>query len=106
MGNGGDLLPVNNLVYNFTLLCSGFPQVDAGSFDALMSHEIGQKSNIVAPLQEALGETMAERVRIHHNRIDFITSCQLLQLSGDTTGGDPIAVLIQKNESAFLLLLR
>ena len=101
---GTYFLPVNNFVYDFTLLCGSLPQIDTGGFNALMPHEICQECNIITPFQEALSKPMPEGMWINHNRINFIASCQLFQLTGYTTGGNPLAILIQKNEAAVLLL--
>lgn len=100
------LLPVNNLIYDFTLLCSSLSQIDLCGFDSLMPHKASQERDIIAPLQETFGKAMAEGMRIYNDRIDFIAGCQFLQLSGDSMGGDPLSILVQKNEAAFLLLFR
>ena len=75
---GTYFLPVNNFVYDFTLLCSSLSQIDSCGFNALMPHKISQKRDIIAPLQETFGKAMAEGMWIYNDRIDFIAGCQFL----------------------------
>ena len=72
------LSPVDNLINDFSLLCRSLSQINACSFDALVTHEISQERDIIAPLQETFSETMPERVRIHNKGIDFIANSQFL----------------------------
>ena len=63
---------------NSLLLCRGFAEVYAGSFDTFMSHKVGKECDVIATLQEALCKAVAERMRIYHSRVDAIPDCQLL----------------------------
>ena len=104
-GKGGIQLPVDNLIYDLALFGSRLPKVDSCSFDALMPHEISEKSNVIAAIKEALRKTMSKRVRIYNDGINFITDGQFFKLPGDPTGSDSLSVFVQKNEAAFLLFL-
>ena len=53
-----------------------------------MPHKVSEKCNIIAPLQKVLREAMAERMRIHYNRINFIADCQFFQLCDKIFGVD------------------
>ena len=98
------VLPVDHVIHNRPLFRGRLAEIDARGLDAFMSHEIGKKSNIVAALQKALCETVPERVRVDHSRVDVIAHGKLLELTGDASGRNPIPVLVQKNEAAFLFL--
>ena len=43
-------LPDNNPVQKLFLLLAGTSQVDTGGFDAVMSHQIRQKGDVIEPL--------------------------------------------------------
>ena len=98
------VLPVDHVIHNRPLFRGRLAEIDARGLDAFMPHEIGKKSNIVAALQKALCETVPERVRVDHSRVDVIAHGKLLELTGDAPGRNPIPVLVQKNEAAFLFL--
>ena len=97
-------LPIYDCINNFSLFCSCFSEVNAGSFDAFMSHKISQKRYIIAAVKKTFSKSMAERVRIHNHRIDAVFHCQFFQLPRDATGGNTFPILVQKNEAAFLSL--
>lgn len=40
-------LPINNIVYDFTLFRGGLAEVNAGGLNALMPHKIGKKRYII-----------------------------------------------------------
>jgi hypothetical protein len=42
-----------------------------------MPHKVGEECNVIATLQEALCEAMAERMWVNDHRIDAIPDCQL-----------------------------
>lgn len=90
------VLPVDHVIHNRPLFRGRLAEIDARGLDAFMSHEIGKKSNIVAALQKALCETVSERVRVDHSRVDVIAHGKLLELTGDASGRNPIPVLVQK----------
>ena len=98
------LLPIYDCINDFSLLCSCFPKVNTGGFDAFMPHEISQKRYIITAIQEALGKSVTEGVWIHNRRVDAVLHCQFFQLPGDATGGNALPIFVQKNEAAFLLL--
>ena len=87
-------LPVHHPVHNGLLLGAGPSQIDPGGLNALMSHEILQKSQIIEPLQKAFGKPVAEGVGISHRRVDPIPESHHLQLSSHSPGGDPAALLV------------
>lgn len=70
-------LPVYDLINNGSLLGRGFAEINAGGFDTFMSHKVGEESNVVAALQEALCKAMAERMWVNDHRVDAIPDCQL-----------------------------
>ena len=72
----GFLLPVYDLINDGSLLGRGFAEVNAGSFNAFVPHKVGEESNVIAALQEALCEAMAERMWVNDHRIDAIPDCQ------------------------------
>ena len=51
---------IYNCIYDFTLFCSCFSEVDAGGFYAFMPHEISQERYIITAIKEALGESVTE----------------------------------------------
>ena len=53
-------LPRYNRINNVLLLAGSFSKVNAGSFNAFMPHKVGEECNVIATLQEALCEAMAE----------------------------------------------
>ena len=60
------LSPSYYLVNYFLLLHAASSQIDACCFNAFVSHEVGKQGYVVELLQEILGITMAERVRVNH----------------------------------------
>ena len=56
----GFLLPVYDLINDSSLLGRGFAEINAGSFNTFMTHKVGEESNVVAALQEALCEAVTE----------------------------------------------
>ena len=73
----GFLLPIYDLINDSPLLGRSFAEINAGSFNAFMPHKVGEESNVIAALQEALCKAVTEGVRIYHHRIDAIPYCQL-----------------------------
>ena len=73
----GFLLPVYDLIYNSSLLGRGFAKINAGSFNAFMPHKVGEESNVIAALQEALCKAVAEGVWVYNHRVNAIPDCQL-----------------------------
>ena len=59
-------LPGYHFVNNLLLLNAASSQIDTCRFDAFMPHKVCKQGNVVELLQEILGITMAERVRVHH----------------------------------------
>ena len=70
-------LPVYDLIDDGSLLGRGFAEINAGGFDAFMTHKVGEESNVIAALQEALCKAMAERMRVNDHWVDAISDCQL-----------------------------
>ena len=56
----GFLLPVYDLINDSSLLSRGFAEINASGFNAFMTHKVGEESNVVAALQEALCEAVTE----------------------------------------------
>ena len=73
----GFLLPVYDLIDDGLLLGRGFAEINAGGFDAFVSHEVGEESDVIAALQEALCEAVTEGVWVYNHRIDAISDSQL-----------------------------
>ena len=73
----GFLLPVYDLINDSSLLGRGFAEINASGFNAFMTHKVGEESNVVAALQEALCEAVTEGMRVYYHRIDTIPDCQL-----------------------------
>lgn len=73
----GFLLPVYDLINDSSLLGRGFAEINASGFNAFMTHKVGEESNVVAALQEALCEAVAEGVWVNNHRVDTISDCQL-----------------------------
>ena len=73
----GLLLPVYDLIDDGSLLGRGFAEINAGGFNAFMTHKVGEESNVVATLQEALCEAVTEGVWVNNHRVDTISDCQL-----------------------------
>ena len=65
---------------NFLLLQATSSQIDTCCLYTFVSHEVGKQGYIVELLQEILGITMAERVRVHHFFIQAILHRIVLQL--------------------------
>ena len=65
----GFLLPVYDLIDDGLLLGRGFAEINAGGFDAFVSHEVGEESDVIAALQEALCEAVTERMRVNNHRV-------------------------------------
>ena len=70
-------LPVYDLIDDGSLLGRGFAEINAGGFDAFVSHEVGEESDVIAALQEALCEAVTERMRVNNHRVDALPVCQL-----------------------------
>ena len=73
----GFLLPVYDLINDSSLLGRGFAEINASGFNAFMTHKVGEESNVVAALQEALCEAVTEGVWVYYHRIDTVPDCQL-----------------------------
>ena len=73
----GFLLPVYDLINDSALLSRGFAEINASGFNAFMTHKVGEESNVVAALQEALCEAVTEGVWVYYHRIDTVPDCQL-----------------------------
>ena len=73
----GFLLPVYDLINDSALLSRGFAEINASGFNAFMTHKVGEESNVVAALQEALCEAVTEGVWVNNHRVDTISDCQL-----------------------------
>ena len=73
----GCLLPVYDLVNDGSLFGRGFAEINAGGFDAFVSHEVGEESDVIAALQEALCKAVTEGVWVYNHRVNAIPDCQL-----------------------------
>ena len=71
----GFLLPVYDLIDDGLLLGRGFAEINAGGFDAFVSHEVGEESDVIAALQEALCEAVTEGMWVYDHRVDAISDC-------------------------------
>ena len=80
---------------------AGPAEIDAGRFDAFVAHQVGQQRDVPASLEEALRETVPERVRIHDGGIDLVFDGQRLQVRRDAARGDARAAWVLEQESAF-----
>ena len=59
----GFFLPVYDLINDGSLFGRGFAEINAGGFDTFVPHKVGEESNVVAALQEALCEPVTEGMR-------------------------------------------
>ena len=73
----GFLLPVYDLINDGSLLGRGFAEVNAGSFNAFVPHKVGEESNVIAALQEALCKAVTEGMRVNDHWVNAISYCQL-----------------------------
>ena len=73
----GFLLPVYDLINDGSLFGRGFAEINAGSFNAFMPHKVGEESNVIAALQEALCKAVTEGVWVYNHRVNAIPDCQL-----------------------------
>lgn len=64
--------PVHHLVDDGLLFRAGPAQVNPGGFDALMSHQVSQERDIGKFFEKIFGETVPERMGIHHLLGDVI----------------------------------
>lgn len=53
-------LPVYNRIYNFTLFSGCFAEINTGSFNAFMPHEISKKRYIITTFQETFCKSVPE----------------------------------------------
>ena len=70
-------LPVYDLINDGSLFGRSFAEINAGGFDTFVSHKIGEESNVVAALQEALCKAVTEGVWVYYHRVNAIPDCQL-----------------------------
>ena len=96
--------PINDTVHNLTLFRGGLAEINASCLNALMSHKVCEKRNIVATVKKALGEAVAERVRIHHLCVDAVLRRKLFQFARNAPCGDTLSTLIEEDKTAVLLL--
>lgn len=68
------LSPGHNPVNECPLFFTGFGQIDAGGFNALMTHQVCQQGNIIKLCQKIFCKAVAEGVRIHRFLRDSIFS--------------------------------
>ena len=73
----GSFLPVYDLINDGSLLGRGFAEINAGGFDALVSHKIRKECDVVAALQKALCKAVTEGVWVYNHRVDAIPDRQL-----------------------------
>ena len=71
-------LPCNYLIHYLTLFGSGATKIDACCLDALMSHKVSEKSQVVELVKEVLGKAMTKGMRINHFTIKTILVCKML----------------------------
>ena len=73
----GFLLPVYDLINDSPLLSGGFAEINAGGFNAFVSHKVSEECDVVAALQEALCKAVPEGMRVNDHRVYAIPDCQL-----------------------------
>jgi len=95
-------LPVHQPVDEFSLLAAGALEIEAGGLDVLVAEEVGQKGDVVVPLEEVLGVEVPERVGMDDGRVDTELDGVILEPLGDTPRRDGIPVGIQEEEAAIL----
>ena len=78
----------------------GATQVDSRRFDALVAHQVREKRDIVAFLQEVLGEPVTEGMRIDDRRVHSELAREHLELVRDAAGRDAGAEAIAEEISA------
>ena len=67
-------LPVYYLIKNLCLFGTGSPQVDSGGFNAVMTKQIGEKSDIPSVFNEIFRKTVAEGVGVYRPGIQVIAA--------------------------------
>ena len=82
------------------LLSGCAAQIDAGGFDALMPHQIGQQRYVVELLQKVLGIAVPERMRIDDLGVQVIFRGKVLQLLCNAASGYPFPKAIEKQIAA------
>ena len=87
-------LPINDFINDFSLLCGCLPKINAGGFNAFMSHKIGKEGNIITAIQKAFCKPVSEGMRIYNSGIDIVFISKLLQLTRYASGSDSLSVFV------------
>ena len=85
------VLPVDNAVDQSLLFRGGAVQVDAGSLNALVPQQVGQKGKIAAGVDKIFGKPVAEGVGVHDSGIQAVQNVKFPQLSADGRGSHRLA---------------
>ena len=73
-------LPRYHRINDFLLLHAAPSKIDAGCFDAFVSHEVGKQCQVVELFQEVLGIAMTEGMRIDNFLVQSVLHGVVLQL--------------------------
>ena len=66
-----------------------------------MTHKVGEKGEVIEAVEEVLGETMAERVRIDNGGIDAVLLGKQFELLGYASGCYSFTETIEENIARF-----
>ena len=67
-------------------------EIDASGFNALVTHQVGEQSNVVVLFKEILGVAMTERVRVNNFLVQAVFVSIVLELLRNATGRDALTV--------------
>ena len=90
------MLPVDYLVNNCLLFSGCTSQIYTCRFDAFMTHEVGEKCEIVEAFKEVLCEAMTEEVGIDDGGIDAVFLSEQFELLCYAASGNSFSETIQK----------
>ena len=93
-------LPSDDAIDDGLLFAGSAAQVDAGGFYTLVSHKVCEEGYVVEFLEEVLGVSVTERVRVNNFGVKTILLGIFLQLLGNTACRDAFAEAVQEQIAA------
>ena len=79
------------------MLAAGALEVDAGSFDGLVTQEVGQEDDVVALAEEVLREQVPEGVWMDDSGVEAVLLGIQLEVLGETPHGDRLSIDIEED---------
>lgn len=95
------MLPVYDLIKYFLLFCTAAMKVYPGGLDAFVPQDVGEHGDVVAALDKASCEQMAEGMGIQNGRVQTEAGAQLLDTIADAVGADGVPAVVQEDMSGF-----